>query len=91
MPNMHASTRDMRILGQLRRVIEANGCVPRFDVDVDIEDGVIELMGVMPDEQEHDALLALVASTAPRRPVVDHLVVTKRLRRKQNGRRSVSR
>jgi hypothetical protein len=67
---------DLRTLSQLRSVIERDGRIPRLDVDIDVEDGVVELLGVIPDEREHDALLALVAFAARNKPIVDHLIVS---------------
>jgi len=67
--------RDVRMANRLRHRIESDASLARLDVDVDVEDGVIELIGVIPDEREHDRLLALVESTAGSRGVVDHLIL----------------
>jgi osmotically-inducible protein OsmY len=56
--------------------MESEGCIPRLDVDVDVENGVIEVLGVIPDKREHDALLALVQSATGSRRIVDHLIVS---------------
>jgi osmotically-inducible protein OsmY len=68
-------------------VIESDGRIPRLDVDVDVGNGVIELVGVIPDEREHDALLALVESAAGSRRVVDHLIISVQFGSKLNRRR----
>jgi osmotically-inducible protein OsmY len=67
--------RDVRMVRRLRHVIESDGRIPRLDVDVDVGNGVIELLGVIPNEREHNALLTLVESAAGSRRVVDHLIV----------------
>jgi osmotically-inducible protein OsmY len=74
----HRHMRDMHVLKHLRSLIGDDGRIPRLDVDVDVENGVVELLGVIPDQREHDALLALVAFAARSAPVVDHLIVTRR-------------
>ena len=47
--------------------------VPRFDVDVRVKCGVVELVGVIPDERERAALRVLAANTAGAKGVRDNL------------------
>jgi hypothetical protein len=77
-----SGTRDVRMVNRLRHLLESEGRIPRFDVDVDVENGVVELLGVIPDQKEHDALMALVAFAVHSRPVRDHIVVTRPSKRK---------
>ena len=81
----HAS--DVRMLKRIRALFAGDGRIPRLDVDVDIENGVVELLGVIPDEREHDALLTLAGIVAGRKPVIDHLILAKTARPKRKKRR----
>lgn len=72
---VNGKSQDIRVLHQLRRIIEGDGCVPRPDIDVDVENGVVELLGVIPNKREHDALLTLVQGACGTRQVIDHLIV----------------
>lgn len=83
--NDHAG--DVRMLRRLRALFASDGRIPRLDVDVDVENGVVELLGVIPDEQEHDALLSLAAIAAGRKPVTDHLILAKTPRPRRKKRR----
>lgn len=74
---IQGNARDVRVLNHVRHLIESDGRIPRFDIDVGIENGAIELLGVIPDKSEHDALLALVQRAAGTRRVVDRLIVAK--------------
>jgi osmotically-inducible protein OsmY len=57
---MHNRLRDTRLLNRLRSKIAATGRIPRLDVDVDVENGVVELLGVIADDREHAILGSLI-------------------------------
>ena len=48
---MHENLNDMRTLARLRFLFAGDGRIPRLDVDVDVENGVIEVLGIIPDER----------------------------------------
>lgn len=64
---------DIEMKRCLRAKLANLGWVPRFGVDVNVQDGVVELFGIISDERERTALRVLAANAEGAKGVRDNL------------------
>lgn len=64
---------DAELRRRILRELDRQRWVPRACVDVKVENGVAELLGLITDSRERDALRVLAENTPGVRAVVDHL------------------
>jgi len=65
---------DAQLRRRLLASLEQQSWAPRASFDVKVEDGVVELLGIVTDERQRKALRVLAENTAGVRGVVDHLL-----------------
>lgn len=65
---------DAELRRRLLASLAEQGWAPRASFDVKVEDGIVELLGVVTDERQRTALRVLAENTAGVRGVVDHLL-----------------
>jgi CBS domain-containing protein len=65
---------DAEIQRNIRAEIAALEWAPRFDIDVSVKNGLVDLLGVVPDERERAALRVLAANAAGVKGVRDQLI-----------------
>jgi CBS domain-containing protein len=65
---------DAEIQRRLRAEISRLEWLPRFNIDVGVKNGIVELLGIVPDERERAALRVLAANAVGVKAVRDNLV-----------------
>jgi len=68
------ATSDAEMQRCIRAEISRLAWLPRFNVDVSVRNGVVELAGIVPDERERQALRVLVSNAVGAKAVRDNLV-----------------
>jgi CBS domain-containing protein len=68
------SATDAEILGRIRAEISRHRWLPRLNIDLNVKDGVVELLGVISDERERTALRVIAENTPGTKGVRDRLV-----------------
>jgi CBS domain-containing protein len=68
------SATDAEILDRIRAEISRHGWLPRLNIDLNVRDGVVELLGIIPDERERAALRVIAENTPGTKSVRDRLI-----------------